>query len=61
MSGYGFGQAVTATDDGAGIDRILYRLNGKGDFVEYVNEIKFKITEYNGNISQFTSKTIYFV
>ena len=34
--------AVTATDDGAGIDRILYRLDGKGDFVEYVNEVKFR-------------------
>jgi hypothetical protein len=34
--------AITATDDGSGIDGILVRVDGEGDFLPYFNEIKFK-------------------
>jgi large repetitive protein len=60
---------VNATDEGSGVAEILYRLDGKGEFIPYTGEIQFlkngkhqidaKATDKMGNVSNIVSFTVY--
>ncbi|MBN2160035.1 MAG: Ig-like domain repeat protein [Spirochaetes bacterium] len=60
---------VEAKDDGSGVAAILYRVDGKGEFIPYKSEIQFlnngkhqidaRALDKAGNISGITSYTVY--
>lgn len=60
---------IEAKDDGSGVATILYRVDGKGDFIPYKSEIQFlnngkhqidaRALDKAGNISGITSYTVY--
>jgi hypothetical protein len=60
---------VTATDAESGVAVIFYRIDGKGDFIPYKNEIQFmnngkhqidaKAVDKAGNVSNITTFTVY--
>lgn len=61
--------AVNATDAGSGVAEILYRLDGKGEFIPYTEAIQFlkngkhqidaKASDKMGNVSNIVSLTVY--
>ena len=60
---------ITAKDDGSGVASILYRIDGKGDFGHYKNELIFltngkhqidaKAIDKVGNVSSVASLSVY--